>query len=117
MSRFLKGILAGALLLSASVGYVNGQVYVPVPQPGAPAVAVQPAAPQPLSTWPLVLEDPSGQIQVFQPQPEKLDGDKLSARAAVSLTPPGATEPQFGAIWLDARVATDRDTRTVTILD
>jgi hypothetical protein len=72
---------------------------------------------QPSTTWPLMLQGPSGTIQIFQPQPEKLEGDKLTARAAVSLTAPGGVEPVFGAVWLTARVATDRDARTVTILD
>src|SRR5258708_4383884 len=85
--------------------------------------AAQPAAPQlgspaqGYTQWPLRIETPSGQIAVYQPQPETFEGDKLTARAAVSLTPPGAPEPVFGAMWLHARVATDRDTRTVRIVD
>ena len=36
-------------------------------------------------------------------------------RAAVSIKPNGADEPIFGAIWLAARVSTDRENRTVTL--
>src|SRR5580700_9337792 len=75
-------------------------------------------APVPLGTvWPLRIDSPSGQIVVYQPQPETFVADKLTARAAVSITTPPATEPTFGAMWMNARVATDRSIRTVTILD
>jgi hypothetical protein len=69
------------------------------------------------TVWPLRIDSASGQIIVYQPQPEKFVADKLTARAAVSITTPPATEPTFGAMWMNARVATDRSTRTVTILD
>ena len=34
---------------------------------------------KPFTTWPLTLSGPSGTIQIFQPQPEKLESDKLTA--------------------------------------
>jgi hypothetical protein len=46
-----------------------------------------------------------------------MKGDMLTARAAVSLTRPGAAAPVFGASWFTAHVTTDRDARTVTIRD
>lgn len=67
--------------------------------------------------WPLELDDQGMHIVLYQPQPESLQGDKLSARAAVSVERAGDSEPKFGAIWLEARVSTDRDARTVTALD
>lgn len=70
---------------------------------------------QAVSQWPQRLDSPGGLLTVYQPQPEKFDGDMLTARAAVSLTPPGATDPEFGAMWFHARVSTDRDARLVTI--
>jgi hypothetical protein len=70
---------------------------------------------QQVTQWPAHVESPAGLLTVYQPQPNKFDGMMLNARAAVSLTPTGQTEPQFGAMWFDARVATDRDTHTVTI--
>ncbi len=81
------------------------------------AVAARPAAGQQVSAWPLRIDTTAGQLSVYQPQPESFEGDQLSARAAVSLTPPGATEPEFGATWFKARVFTDRDARTVTMQD
>jgi hypothetical protein len=66
--------------------------------------------------WPREIDTPKGKIVIYQPQVESLEGDKLKARAAVSVTLTGA-EPIFGAVWFDARVMTDRDTRMVSLLD
>ncbi len=79
----------------------------------------RPAAAQsaPVSAWPLRIDTSAGQLSIYQPQPETFEGDQLSARAAVSLLPTGATDPEFGATWFKARVFTDRDARTVTIQD
>lgn len=67
--------------------------------------------------WPREIYLPEGQVVIYQPQPETFKDDKLTARAAVSVTLKDTTEPVFGAVWLDARVSTDRDARTVTVLD
>ena len=67
--------------------------------------------------WPIALEATEGRIEVYQPQPEVMTGNTLTARAAVSLTRPQAAAPTFGAAWFTARVTTDRDARTVTIRD
>jgi hypothetical protein len=103
-----------AMLGMASSCATNAQSYSP-PPPGE-TYAAQAYSRQP-TQWPLRVDTSSGQIAVYQPQPETFEGDKLAARAAVSLTPAGAADPVFGALWLQARVATDRDTRTVTIID
>jgi hypothetical protein len=88
------------------------------PQPIAPQpIAQQPITQQAITQWPARLETPSGLLTLYQPQPDKFDGNLLTARAAVSLTPTGQTEPQFGAIWFHARVSADRDTHQVTIQD
>jgi hypothetical protein len=81
------------------------------------ACIAQPAPPLNVTAWPLRIDSAQGQIVVYQPQPEKFVDDKLSARAAVSIMKPPATQPVFGAMWMDARVATDRAARTVSILD
>ena len=67
--------------------------------------------------WPREIDAAEVKIAIFQPQVETFSGDRLTARSAVSVTPAGQTEPTFGAMWMDARVATDRDNRTVDILD
>ena len=46
--------------------------------------------------WPRTIENPQAKITLYQPQPESFTGDKLSARAAVSVTPP-SKDPIFGA--------------------
>lgn len=66
--------------------------------------------------WPRDIQTPQAKITLYQPQPETFSGDKLTARAAVSVTPK-SSEPVFGAIWLDARVVTDRTTRIVTLVN
>ncbi len=65
--------------------------------------------------WPRRIEVAEGEIIVYQPQIEALEGDRLTARAAVAITPSGQQKPVFGAVFMEARVETDRDARTVTI--
>lgn len=64
--------------------------------------------------WPLQLDADGGRVVVYQPQIESYQGDRLEARAAVSVTPKGSSAPVFGAVWFSARMATDLETRTVT---
>ena len=79
----------------------------------APASAQEPADP----AWPREITVAEGSIVIYQPQPESLDGNALSARAAVSVTPTGNPAPSFGVVWLTMRIDTDLDARTVTVLD
>lgn len=67
--------------------------------------------------WPRVIEHAQGQITIYQPQAESFAGNILKGRAAVSVIPSGKDAPIFGAVWLEARIETDRDEREVTILD
>ncbi|MEI6633008.1 MAG: hypothetical protein WCP22_04220, partial [Chlamydiota bacterium] len=67
--------------------------------------------------WPREIDRPGGKIVIYQPQPDSMKGDMLTGGAAVSVTLKGATEPVFGAVWLEARVTTDRDARTAVITD
>jgi hypothetical protein len=68
------------------------------------------------STWPrtLTLKN-GGKIIMYQPQPENLRGDKLSGRAAISVRQTASDEPVFGAIWMEANIQTNRDTRMATL--
>jgi hypothetical protein len=65
--------------------------------------------------WPRRFDHPKGKVIMYQPQLEDLEGDKLTARAAVAAKKKDWQEPLFGAVWLSARVVTDRDTRMTTI--
>ncbi|MHC4436514.1 MAG: carbohydrate-binding family V/XII [Planctomycetota bacterium] len=67
--------------------------------------------------WPRYIEVSEGTITLYQPQLESFKADKLSARAAISFIRKGETEPVFGAVWLTARTLTDRNERTVTLLE
>jgi hypothetical protein len=58
-----------------------------------------------------------GLVVLYQPQLDVFEGNHLEARAAVSVTPTGKTEPVFGAVWLKSLVETDFDSRTVDILN
>jgi hypothetical protein len=65
--------------------------------------------------WPKEIDALKATIVIYQPQPETFQGNHLTARSAVSVTMEGETEPVFGAAWLDATVATDRNARTVEV--
>lgn len=67
--------------------------------------------------WPQEITAEEGTIVVYQPQPEKLDGNVLSARAAMSLELNGCDEPIFGAFWFESKIQTDRDAGTALIED
>jgi len=67
--------------------------------------------------WPREIQASEGIVVVYQPQPQALDGNRLEARAAVSVTLTGSDEPIFGVVWFDARISTDREDRTVEIED
>ena len=67
--------------------------------------------------WPQEIVSDEGTIVVYQPQPEALDGNRLSARAAMSLELDGQEEPIFGAFWFDARLDTNTDAGIAVIRD
>lgn len=67
--------------------------------------------------WPQQIDGDKGtSVIVYQPQIEEFTGNLLSGRAAVSVSSPATNNvPAFGAIWFDARIDTDRETRTAVI--
>jgi hypothetical protein len=67
--------------------------------------------------WPREITGDRGRLVLYQPQPENLTNNLLKARAAISVTPKGSTNPVFGAVWMTAKVGTDRDTRLVRLYD
>ncbi len=69
----------------------------------------------PPALWPRDISTPAGTISIYEPQYDSLAGNLLRGRAATSITPPGSTDPVFGALWFDASVAVDEGRRTVTI--
>jgi hypothetical protein len=68
-------------------------------------------------SWPKDITSPEGMVVIYQPQPEKLEGDQLEARAAVAVELKGSEEPVFGTVWFKARLDTERSERLATIAD
>lgn len=66
--------------------------------------------------WPREFDVPEGKIVTYQPQADVLDGNLLTGRAAISVTPKGKTAPIFGAAWFEAQVDIDRDQRLVRVI-
>ncbi|MDP5071333.1 MAG: carbohydrate-binding family V/XII [Congregibacter sp.] len=81
------------------------------------ALAFSPLAWAQEFSWPQEIVGDDGTLVIYQPQPEALNGDKLSARAAVSIELKGSEDPIFGAMWFESRIATDLDAGTVRVLD
>lgn len=65
--------------------------------------------------WPKEIKTTRGIITLYQPQAENLQGNNLTARAAVSVKQKKDNEAVFGAFWFDARIFTDREERMVTL--
>lgn len=69
------------------------------------------------TTWPKVIKVANGEITVYQPQPETLDGTLLSGRAAISVKHKDSKRPTFGAIWVTTKLEVDRETRIAVLTD
>jgi hypothetical protein len=67
--------------------------------------------------WPREIATQEGKLMVYQPQLETFKGDKVTARAALSILKKDSKEPVFGVVWFSARALTNRDTRMVEFSD
>ena len=76
------------------------------------AVAIPARAADP--GWPRQFDSSSGSFVIYQPQPESLDGDVLTGRAAFSLQKSGAASPTFGVLWFTEQIEIDRDSSAVS---
>jgi hypothetical protein len=65
--------------------------------------------------WPKEIVAGEYVVTLYQPQVDNMTADLFESRAAVSVKK-GDGEPTFGAVWIEARIAVDRDTRNVDIL-
>ena len=63
------------------------------------------------AAWPREFNSSQGKVVLYQPQPQKLEGNKVTGVSAFSLLPTGKTEPVFGALFFEARLNLDRDSR------
>ena len=90
-----------------------GLAAVAVPA-GAPRQ--EPASPS-LTEFPKEITAPEGTITIYQPQPESLKGNVLTARAAMSLALKDRQEPIFGAFWFTSIIETDDEDGVVYYRD
>jgi hypothetical protein len=67
--------------------------------------------------WPQVITAEEGELVIYQPQPEALEGNLLTGRAAFQIDLTGRDEPIFGVLWFSSRIDTDRENDRATILD
>jgi hypothetical protein len=68
------------------------------------------------ATWPRELSSDRFKVLIYQPQLDSFSGNILQGRFAVSVTPKKEKKtPVFGAVWFEARMATDADTRIVSL--
>ena len=67
--------------------------------------------------WPQEIQVEDGAIVVYQPQPERLTGNRLTGRAAMSLELAEREEPTFGAFWFEAQLDVDRGAGTALVHD
>jgi len=70
-----------------------------------------------LSSWPREVTTENGKITLFQPEIESLSNDTIECRSAVIFEMKNDTTQLFGAIWYKSLISTDRDERTVTLLN
>ena len=83
-------------------------------QPDAASVVVTPSA----LPWPTQISARDSRFVVYQPQFDKLEGDRLDGRAAVAVHTQGDDQPSsFGMVWISARAETNRANGFVTIRD
>ena len=70
-------------------------------------------------TWPQeLIGDEGAAVLIYQPQVEAFTGNNLEARAAVSVkTASSGGVADFDAVWIKAKLDTNRDTRTAEIRD
>lgn len=66
--------------------------------------------------WPKIMVAKNGtEITFYQPEIESFDKINIESRAAIMVKPSDEAEPIFGAVWVKAKVLTDRDTRLITL--
>ncbi len=70
-----------------------------------------------IKNWPREINSDKGKITIFQPEIESFSNNKMECRSAVVVKMDDQSSPVFGAIWYECRLLTDRDNRTVTLLD
>jgi hypothetical protein len=68
-------------------------------------------------SWPKEIQTTRSTIIIYQPEPDSMKGGHLYSRAAISFTSAKFPTPIYGAIWMDSRFSTDRETGTFDIFN
>ena len=66
--------------------------------------------------WPREIVTPNATVVLYQPQVERFEKNSIDMRLAASVKLAEAEEPVFGAVWLHARVETDREAQLVRFI-
>ncbi|MBT8341541.1 MAG: carbohydrate-binding family V/XII [Desulfatitalea sp.] len=66
--------------------------------------------------WPRVIETSEAKIVIYQPQLENFSENRIQSRFAASVQGKNKEEPVFGAVWMEARIETNRDERMVRLV-
>lgn len=69
------------------------------------------------TTWPreIPLTKTGGKVVIYQPQPDALEGNILTGRAAIAAKEKASDELVFGAIFFEATMLTDKATRIASM--
>jgi hypothetical protein len=82
-------------------------------------VPAAPSTSQPAPTsdkgWPRQIANGGTTFEIYQPQLEKWEENRLSARAAVAIGTPGSDQKKYGVVWVSARTEVDKVNRQVTL--
>ncbi len=67
--------------------------------------------------WPREITVKNGTVVMYQPQADTLEGNFVTGRSAIAVELESYEAPVFGVVWFTARLDTDRDERTATMVD
>jgi hypothetical protein len=120
INQNIKIIIAVLMLAMAGWAWQSPPWVAPTPAMAAEPAAGLPAAPD-LDPWPRKFSfmgtDGNVTLQVYQPQVEKWEYNRLNFRAAVGARSAGKSGETFGVIWGTARTEVDRPAHMVTLED
>ncbi len=110
-----------SIVLTAATGLLVPFLALSIQAAGAAAEAAATTGGEAVSgstvAWPLVAPYQAGELRVYHPHVESLKGNRITARAAFSLTTAAGATPVFGVVWLAGRATIDRENRTIALSD
>lgn len=110
--RVALGLMAMACLAPPIAAGPVAEAAAPTAVPPVPASASQAAI------WPRTLQHDGASVTIYQPQAIAWpDRKRLTARAAVAITPKGATRPMLGTVELSFATTVDAEAGLVRLAD